>query len=86
MKYNIDVSKFVDDPWQRLAAAIIRQALYDYWVACKSIKGGNRKIPRHYYECETFFKSDYAQSLTSLDLPSVARTIKRKVGLSDDDC
>lgn len=68
-----------NEPYKCLAMAIVQKAIQDYKMACRAkAKGGEGK---YFRECERFFESDYAQLLTDLDLPDIAKKIKREAGL-----
>ncbi len=76
----------VDNPYEMLAAAIVKQALDDY-VRYYRIKVRRRNAMRHYSyildkhitSCERFFKSEWAMMLTDMDLPRIAEMIRREV-------
>ena len=58
-----------EDPYERLANAIILQAASDYRVALKKIKSRpkNREAIDEALRIERFFRSDWYQVLTSVD-------------------
>ena len=58
-----------EDPYERLANAIILQAVSDYRVALKKIKAHpkNRQAIDEALEIERFFRSGWYQELTSVD-------------------
>ena len=58
-----------EDPYERLANAIILQAASDYRVALKKIKARpkNREAIDEALRIERFFRSDWYQALTSVD-------------------
>lgn len=77
--------KRVDDygnlePEQRLANAIIIQAAEDYRTCVRNLKIN----PRHkesllmLQDCETFFKSEWYQMLTSVDGEMIMRKIREE--------
>lgn len=58
-----------EDPYERLANAIILQAAADYRVALKKIKAHpkDRRAIDEALEIESFFRSGWYQQLTSVD-------------------
>ena len=58
-----------EDPYERLANAIILQAVADYRVALKKIKvhPKDRKVIDEALEIERFFRSGWYSQLTSVD-------------------
>lgn len=58
-----------EDPYERLANAIILQAVSDYRVALKKIRAHpkNRQAIDEALEIERFFHSGWHQQLTSVD-------------------
>ena len=58
-----------EDPYERLANAIILQAVTDYRVALKKIKAHpkNRDAINEALEIESFFRSGWYSQLTSVD-------------------
>ena len=58
-----------EDPYERLANAIILQAVSDYRMALKKIKAHlkNRQAIDEALEIESFFRSGWYQQLTSVD-------------------
>ena len=58
-----------EDPYERLANAIIPQAVSDYRMALKKIKAHlkNRQAIDEALEIERFFRSGWYQQLTSVD-------------------
>jgi len=58
-----------EDPYERLANAIVLQAVADYRVALKKIKAHpkNREAISEALEIEKFFRSGWYSQLTSVD-------------------
>ena len=73
-----------EDPYERLANAIILQAVADYRVALKKIKAHpkDRKAIDEALEIERFFRSDWYRMLTSVDAEMLMRKIRREI----NDC
>ena len=57
------------DPYERLANAIILQAVRDYQKALRALKKNpkNRNAMDDAMACERFFRSSWYQTLTSVD-------------------
>lgn len=70
-----------DDPYKRLAMAIVLRAIQDYKIACRAKARGG--YTRWYKECEAFFKSDYARLLTDMELPDIAKKIRKRMGVDE---
>ena len=62
-----------DDPYERLAGAIILQAVSDYRTA---LKDGSDEIRA----LEKFFRSDYFMLLTSIDGEMLISRLKKEAG------
>ena len=58
-----------EDPYERLANAIILQAISDYRTALKKVKAHpkNRQAIDEALDIERFFRSGWYQQLTSVD-------------------
>ena len=72
------------NPWENLATSIVIQAADDYRDALKTIKHyrSGRRLEEAITmkaSCESFFKSDYAQLLTTIDPVSIMEHIQREV-------
>lgn len=76
---RIEVYECENEPYKSLALAIVHKAVLDYKMACRAKANGNEG--RYFRDCERFFNSDYAQLLTDLDLPDIAKHIKREMGV-----
>lgn len=59
----------MSDPYERLANAIILQAVKDYRTARKKLKRypKNKDAKLMIEDCEKFFRSDWFTALTSVD-------------------
>lgn len=73
-----------DNPYEALAAAIVKQAVADYITACRIQAGKRREYVgessnHRMVECERFFNSEWAMALTDMDLPSIAQMIRKEV-------
>ena len=70
-----------EDPYGRLANAIILQAVADYRVALKKIKAHpkDRKAIDEALEIERFFRSGWYSQLTSVDGEFIIRKIMGEV-------
>ena len=74
-----------EDPYERLANAIILQAVADYRVALKKIKAHpkNRDAINEALEIERFFRSGWYSQLTSVDGEYLIRRIQEEVRQSE---
>ena len=74
-----------EDPYERLANAIILQAVADYRVALKKIKAHpkDRKAIDEALEVERFFRSGWYSQLTSVDGEYLIRRLQDEVGKSE---
>ena len=74
-----------DDPYERLANAIILQAVSDYRTALKKIKAHpkNRQAIDEALEIERFFRSGWYQQLTSVDGEYLIRRLQDEVRKSE---
>ena len=74
-----------EDPYERLANAIILQAVTDYRVALKKIKAHpkNRDAINEALEIERFFRSGWYQQLTSVDGEYLIRRLQEEVRQSE---
>ena len=74
-----------DDPYERLANAIILQAVSDYRVALKKIKAHphNKEAISEALEIERFFRSGWYSQLTSVDGEYLIRRLQEEVRQSE---
>ncbi|WP_330365028.1 hypothetical protein [Oribacterium sp. NK2B42] len=74
-----------EDPYERLANAIILQAVADYRVALKKIKAHpkDRKAIDEALEVERFFRSGWYSQLTSVDGEYLIRRLQDEIRQSD---
>jgi len=74
-----------EDPYERLANAIILQAVADYRVLLKKIKAHpkNRQAIDEALEIEKFFRSGWYQMLTGVDGEFLIRKLQEEVRQSD---
>lgn len=74
-----------EDPYERLANAIILQAVADYRVALKKIKAHpkDRKAIDEALEIERFFRSGWYGQLTSVDGEYLIKRIQDEVRQSE---
>ena len=70
-----------EDPYERLANAIILQAVSDYRVALKKIKAHpkNRDAINEALEIEKFFRSGWYQMLTGVEGEFLIRKLQDEV-------
>ena len=70
-----------EDPYERLANAIILQAVSDYRTALKKIKAHpkNRQAIDEALEIERFFRSGWYQQLTSVDGEYLIRRLQEEI-------
>ena len=74
-----------EDPYERLANAIVLQAVSDYRVALKKIKAHpkNRQAIDEALEIERFFRSGWYQQLTSVDGDYLIRRLQDEIRQSE---
>ncbi len=74
-----------EDPYERLANAIILQAVADYRVTLKKIKAHprDRKAIDEALEIERFFRSGWFSQLTSVDGEYLIKRLQDEVRQSD---
>ena len=70
-----------EDPYERLANAIILQAVTDYRAALKQIKRNpkNREIIDEAMRVESFFRSGWYSQLTAVDGEYLIRRLQNEV-------
>ena len=76
-------SKYLaEDPYERLANAIILQAASDYRRCLKKLKKNpqNRDVRNDALQIEKFFRSPWYESLTSVDGEFLIRKIRAEIG------
>lgn len=69
------------DPYEKLANAIILQAVRDYRVANKKLHGRRKNAEAQDIKdrCLRFFRSDWFQALTSVDAEYLIRKLDQEV-------
>ena len=74
-----------EDPYERLANAIILQAVTDYRVALKKIKANprNKEAINEALQIEKFFRSGWYSVLTSLDGEDLIKRLQEEVRQSE---
>ena len=74
-----------EDPYERLANAIVLQAVADYRVALKKIKAHpkNREAISEALEIEKFFRSGWYSQLTDVDGEYLIRRIQDEIRQSE---
>ena len=74
-----------EDPYERLANAIVLQAVSDYRVALKKIKAHpkNREAISEALEIEKFFRSGWYSILTDVDGEYLIRRLQDEIRQSD---
>ena len=74
-----------EDPYERLANAIILQAVADYRVALKKIKAHpkNREAISEALEIEKFFRSGWYSILTDVDGEYLIRRLQNEIRQSE---
>jgi len=80
------VSKnLAEDPYERLANAIVLQAVADYRVALKKIKAHpkNREAISEALEIEKFFRSGWYSQLTDVDGEYLIRRLQDEIRQSE---
>lgn len=70
-----------ENPYERLANAIILQAVSDYRIALKKIRvhPQNKEVISEALEIERFFRSQWYQELTSVDGEYLIRRLQDEV-------
>ena len=70
-----------EDPYERLANAIILQAVTDYRTALKKIRKnpGNRDAIDEALRIERFFRSGWYSQLTSVDGEHLIRRLREEI-------
>lgn len=74
-----------EDPYERLANAIILQTVTDYRAALKRVKRnpGNRMAIDEALQIEKFFRSGWYQALTSVDGEYLIRKLQDEIRQSE---
>ena len=74
-----------EDPYERLANAIVIQAADDYRIALKKIKAypKNKEAISEALELERFFRSGWYSQLTSVDGEYLIRRLKEEIRQSE---
>ena len=74
-----------EDPYERLANAIVLQAVSDYRVALKKIKAHpkNREAISEALEIEKFFRSGWYSILTDVDGEYLIRALQDEIRQSE---
>jgi len=74
-----------EDPYERLANAIILQAVTDYRVALKKIKANprNKEAINEALQIEEFFRSGWYSVLTSVDGEYLIKRLQEEVRQSE---
>ena len=74
-----------EDPYERLANAIVLQAVADYRVALKKIKAHpkNREAISEALEIEKFFRSGWYSRLTDVDGEYLIRRLQDEIRQSE---
>ena len=74
-----------EDPYERLANAIVWQAVSDYRVALKKIKAHpkNREAISEALEIEKFFRSGWYSQLTDVDGEYLIRRLQDEIRQSE---
>ena len=74
-----------EDPYERLASAIVLQAVSDYRVALKKIKAHpkNREAISEALEIEKFFRSGWYSILTDVDGEYLIRRLQDEIRQSE---
>ena len=74
-----------EDPYERLANAIVLQAVADYRVALKKIKAypKNREAISEALEIEKFFRSGWYSQLTSVDGEYLIKRLQDEIRQSE---
>lgn len=74
-----------EDPYERLANAIVLQAVFDYRVALKKIKAHpkNQEAINEALEIEKFFRSGWYSILTDVDGEYLIRRLQDEIRQSE---
>ena len=74
-----------EDPYERLANAIVLQAVTDYRVALKKIKANprNKDAINEALQIEKFFRSGWYCTLTSVDGEYLIRRLQEEIRQSE---
>ena len=74
-----------EDPYERLANAVVLQAVSDYRVALKKIKAHpkNREAISEALEIEKFFRSGWYSQLTDVDGEYLIRRLQDEIRQSE---
>lgn len=74
-----------EDPYERLANAIVLQAVSDYRVALKKVKAHpkNREAISEALEIEKFFRSGWYSQLTDVDGEYLIRRLQDEIRQSE---
>ena len=74
------------DSYEKLANAIVLQAVKDYRTALKRVarRPKDRDGLATKNECERFFLSDWFEELTSVEGSVILRKLKQEAGINDD--
>ena len=74
-----------EDPYERLASAIVLQAVSDYRVVLKKIKAHpkNREAISEALEIEKFFRSGWYSQLTDVDGEYLIRRLQDEIRQSE---
>lgn len=72
----------MNDPYEELAIAIVKQAAVDYMAALRKMKHGrsNKSAAREAADIERFFHSESYARLTSVDPDDLIQKLREKVG------
>lgn len=75
----------MDNPYERLAHAIIIQAVKDYRTACKRLKCNPQSEAAHRYfiSCQKFFLSEWFKEITDTDGEHLLKKLNEEVGIID---
>ncbi|XJS11222.1 hypothetical protein ACF3NG_03020 [Aerococcaceae bacterium WGS1372] len=75
----------MDNPYERLAHAIIIQAVKDYRKACKRLKLSpqSEAANKHFFSCQKFFLSEWFKEITDADGEHLLKKLNEEVGIID---
>ena len=70
-----------ENPYEKLANAIVLQAVSDYRAALKKVKKNpiNRDVINEALQIEKFFRSEWYQTLTSLDGEYLIERLRKEI-------
>ena len=73
--------KYAENPYEKLANAFILQAVSDYRAALKKVKKNpnNRDVIDEALQIEKFFRSEWYQTLTSLDGEYLIERLRKEI-------